>query len=495
MRGRGLSLPRIALAGAALGVLLAAGEGDPVPWPGGEAPSETALATAIDEALALHERERFEEFLEAAEKGEDAEHVFVLQEDIDAGRHDLARLFQFGDALFGHEFRGSDGYGDGPEPLPPRRVHQGRRGGLDSFSCAGCHSVGGADGAGAATQNAFLRGDGDDIGSAVARNPPAVIGLGFVQALAAEMTRELQYARDEALATAAASGEPVEVELSSKGVGFGRLWAQPDGSVDTTALAGIDGDLVVKPFGWKGTIPSLRRAVEDAALVHFGIQSHVLTLAHQAAPDPARLGMGAAWYDPDDDGHARELEEGTLTATAVYLAMLEAPQIIPPHDPGLRDRWARGSAAFDAIGCNDCHRRELPLTSPIWEERPDTTLGPPVTLNLQLDGEPPKAGARVQLFSDLKRHDMGPALADPHEGAPGEPPPSTFLTRPLWGLAESPPYLHDGRAATIPAAILAHGGEAEASRAAFEALADDDRADLHVFLLSLSRAPRLRVPP
>jgi CxxC motif-containing protein (DUF1111 family) len=265
--------------------------------------------------------------------------------------------------------------------------------------------------------------------------------------------------------------------------------------VDVSELEGIDADLVVKPFGWKGTFPTLRRAVEDAALVHFGIQSHVLAIGHQAQPDPERLGEGPAWYDPDDDGRARELEEGTLTATAVYLAMLEAPQLVPPHDPGLRDRWARGSATFDAIGCADCHRRELPLSSPVWEEWPDTTDGPPVTLNLQLDGEHPKAGARVQLLSDLRRHDMGPALADPRQGAPGEPPPGTFLTRPLWGLAESGPWLHDGRASTIPEAITAHGGEAEASRAAYDALDDDERADVHVFLLSLSRAPRLRVPP
>ena len=491
MHARGLNRARAAPAAL---LLLALGGDEPVPWPGGESPSDAALAVAIEDALALHERERFEEYLEAAEKGEDAEHVFVLQEDIDAGRHDLARLFQFGDALFGHEFRASDGWGASASVEPLQRVHRGRRGGLDGFSCAGCHSLGGPDGAGTATQSAYLRGDGDDIRSAVPRNPPALIGLGFVQALAAEMTQELQYRQGEALADAAADGEAVEVVLSSKGVGFGRLVARPDGSVDDSGLEGIDADLVVKPFGWKGTFPSLRRAIEDAALVHFGIESYVLTLWHQADPDPDRLGAGPEWYDPDGDGRARELEEGTLTATAVYLAMLESPQIIPPHDPGLRDRWARGSAHFDAVGCGDCHRRELALASSVWNEHPDSTGGPPVTLNLQLDGEQPKSGALVQLFSDLKRHDLGPALADPHPGLPGEPPPGTYLTRPLWGLAESPPYLHDGRAATIPEAILAHGGEAEASRMAFEALDDDARADLHVFLLSLSRAPRLQVP-
>lgn len=478
----------------ALVLLLALGGDDPVPWPGGEPPDDVALAAAIEEALVLDELERFEEYLEAAEKGEDAEHVFVLQADVDAGLYDLPRLFRFGDALFGHEFRVADGWGASAAVEPLQRIHRGRRGGLDGFSCAGCHSLGGADGAGSATQSAYLRGDGDDIRTTVTRNPPAVIGLGFVQALAAEVTRELQHARYEAITDAIASGRAVEVVLSSKGVGFGRLVARPDGSVDTDALEGIDDDLVVKPFGWKGTFPTLRRTIEDAALVHFGIQSHVLALGYQADPDVDRLGPGPDWYDPDGDGKARELEEGTLTATAVYLAMLESPQIVPPHDPGLRDRWARGSASFDAIGCNDCHRRELTLASSVWEERSDTTVGPPVTVNLQLDGEQPKAGARVQLFSDLKRHDMGPALADPHEGLAGEPPPGTFLTRPLWGMAESPPYLHDGRAATIPEAILAHGGEAEASREAFDALDEDERADLHVFLLSLSRAPRLRVP-
>ncbi len=494
MRSRGLRGRRLGTATIAVLMLVALGGDDPVPWPYGDPPSDALRHEQIEEALELYELERFEEYLEAWEKGEDAEHIFVLQEDIDAGLHDLDRLFQFGDALFGHEFRPSDGYGSQGLPETMRRVHGGRRGGLDGHSCAGCHSVGGVDGAGSAPQNAFLRGDGDDIDSAVARNPPPAIGLGFVQALAAEMTQELQFLREEARQEATTIDEPIEVELWSKGVAFGMIVANADGTVDTTELRGVDDDLVVKPFGWKGDVPDLRRAVEDAALVHFGIQSHVLALGHQIDPDPGRLGSGPDWFDPDADGRARELEEGILTATSVYLAMLEAPQIIPPHDPGLRDRWARGSGLFDQLDCSECHRRELPLLDSVWEEHSDTTEGPPVVLNLLLDGEHPKAGARVQLFSDLRRHDMGPELADPHEQPSDAIPPGTFLTRPLWGLAESPPYLHDGRAGTIPEAILAHGGEALESREAFAELPPEAQADLHVFLLSLSRAPRLRVP-
>ncbi|MCA9708445.1 MAG: hypothetical protein KDK70_21525 [Myxococcales bacterium] len=482
----------VALAGAALGLLALGGE-DPVPWPGDEPPSDATLAPAIETALSRDRQRRLDEYLDAWEPGVQAAGIDVLQEDVDAGLWSIEALAERGAALLEHEFRASDGRGSTGQPEPAQRVHRGRRGGLDGFSCAGCHGRGGPGGAGAAPSNAFLRGDGDDVESAVARNPPALLGAGYVQALAAEMSVELQQQRDEARTRAAEDGTPVEVALESKGVAFGTLEARPDGTVDPAGLVGVDDDLVIKPFGWKGEFASLRRMVEQEALVHFGIQSHVLALAHQADPDPERLGSGPDWEDPDDDGHARELEEGTLTAAAVALALLPAPQLVPPHDPALRERWARGSALFDQVGCDECHRRELPLSSPQWQEHPDTTAGPPVTLDLLRDGQAPTAGPRVQLYSDLRRHDLGPQLADPHEQPADAIPPQLFLTRPLWGLAESAPYLHDGRATTIVEAILAHDGEAQPAQQAFAELPPDAQADLHVFLLSLSVAPRLRV--
>ncbi|MEM9458099.1 MAG: di-heme oxidoredictase family protein [Myxococcota bacterium] len=473
--------------------LLALGADDPVPWPGGTPPTETALATEITQALAHDDERRRARVLDAWQPGTEAARFCVLQEEIDTGQRELDALLEVGAALFHHEFRTTDGYGSAGMPVPLQRIHTGVRGGLDSFSCAGCHSLGGAYGAGAAPRTVFLLGDGDDIESAVARNPPSLLGSGFVQALAAEMTEDLQRIRANAIEQAMATAQSIEAELVSKGVHFGVLQAHPDGTWDHSSVSGLDPDLVVKPFGWKGEFASLRRMIEHEARVHFGIQSHVLALRHQVQPDPARLGSGPDGADPDDDGVTRELEEGTLTATALHLALLPAPQIIPPHDAELATRWARGSALFDQIGCNECHRRELPLSGPAWEEHPDTTEGPPVTIDLLQDGEPPTAGLRVQLFSDLRRHDMGPALADPHEQPADAIAPGVFVTRPLWGMAESPPYLHDGRAATIPEAILAHGGEALAAQQAFTELPPPSQADLHVFLLSLSTAPRLRV--
>ena len=52
----------------------------------------------------------------------------------------------------------------------------------------------------------------------------------------------------------------------------------------------------------------------------------------------------------------------------------------------------------------------------------------------------------------------------------------------LRNIALTAPYMHDGSAATVEDAILAHGGEAQAIRDAFEALNAQERAPLIEFL-------------
>ena len=60
-----------------------------------------------------------------------------------------------------------------------------------------------------------------------------------------------------------------------------------------------------------------------------------------------------------------------------------------------------------------------------------------------------------------------------------------FRTAPLWGLRILTQFLHDGRAATIEAAIAAHDGQGRASRDRFNALNATDRNRLLAFLRSL----------
>ncbi len=84
---------------------------------------------------------------------------------------------------------------------------------------------------------------------------------------------------------------------------------------------------------------------------------------------------------------------------------------------------------------------------------------------------------------------MGDGLADnrPDFLASG----SEWRTAPLWGLGlaqlidPSVGFLHDGRAQTLPEAILWHGGEAAAASQAFRMASQQDRDDLISFLQTL----------
>ena len=197
-----------------------------------------------------------------------------------------------------------------------------------------------------------------------------------------------------------------------------------------------------------------------------------------------------------------EVDSGMLTTVVGYLAQLEVPAMRPPRDPGLVDAFAAGRTHFDEIGCSGCHVPTLELADPKFDVRQAGPADrPPFVINVAKDGDGPKIEPRypgdrtpylVHLFSDLKRHDMGDALAT--QSPQGTIPARVFLTRSLWGLAETAPYLHDGRAPTIHEAIVLHGGEAAGARDAYLALDENARAGVRVFLASLSRQPKLFVP-
>ena len=63
------------------------------------------------------------------------------------------------------------------------------------------------------------------------------------------------------------------------------------------------------------------------------------------------------------------------------------------------------------------------------------------------------------------------------------------MTEPLWGVASTAPYGHDGRSVNLEQVILRHGGEAQASRDRFAALPEWMKTDVLTFLGTLVLFP------
>ncbi|MFK7986419.1 MAG: di-heme oxidoredictase family protein [Sandaracinaceae bacterium] len=210
---------------------------------------------------------------------------------------------------------------------------------------------------------------------------------------------------------------------------------------DTDGISGRAhrlGDDRLGRLGWKADVPSLAEFSRDAMSVELGA----------TLPDQPGLTFGRA---TDDDGIADpEVTVQHLEDLTFFMASLGPP----PRTRNDMEEEDAGQALFETIGCTGCH------------------------MNLALDD-----GTMVPLYSDLLLHDVAP---EDYVGVPsGDAGPREFRTTPLWGLATSGPYMHDGRAGTIEDAVARHFGESSTSVEAFGALSADERASVLAFLRSL----------
>jgi len=213
--------------------------------------------------------------------------------------------------------------------------------------------------------------------------------------------------------------------------------ADNDGIFGVARRIQINGIEEVGRFGWKGQVPHLADFVRDALSGELG-----LTMTNNGR------GFGAA---TDGDAIADpEIANDEIDDMAFFIGQLPAPQRKGSTDP----RVVTGEQVFTAVGCAKCHTPQLQGLS-----------GP------------------VPLFSNLLLHNVMPTdfrgMVEP--GAPS----GFFRTPPLWGIADTAPYMHDGRAEDLLGAILAHDGEAAAVRDAFQARPAADQEALILFLEDL----------
>src|SRR5258708_38258328 len=88
----------------------------------------------------------------------------------------------------------------------------------------------------------------------------------------------------------------------------------------------------------------------------------------------------------------------------------------------------------------------------------------------------------TNIFTDFKRHDLGPTFYERNYDGTTQ---KLFMTRALWGVGSTAPYGHDGRSINLREVILRHGGEAQAARNAFAELSPEQQERVIAFLNSL----------
>jgi hypothetical protein len=466
--------------------------------------------------------------------------------DGDEFKMSAAALVSYGRTLFEANWTELDGAGrplskgtggalsDRAHPLEGARAYN-RISGPDANSCQGCHNLpyGITGGGGDFVTNAFQLADRFDFitfertddkptsGTVDERRRPAslqtvgnvratpgLFGAGYIEMLARQITEDLQRTRD--------SIHPGESKpLMSKGIPFGVLARDADGRWNVSGVQGLaepsvltsatrrKPSLLVRPWQQSGHGVSLREVTNDSFNRHHGIQT------------TERFGVGT---DPDGDGVVNEMTRADVTAVTVFQASLAVPGRVIPNNPSIERAVSAGERVFEQIRCTTCHLPSIPLDRRGWIYSEPGPNNPPMNLRrgdarvLEIDltsaalPSPrllPSSDApsviHVPAYTDFKLHD----ITDPKDETAKEPldmnqlPGSPkfldgnrkFLTRRLWGVANEPPYFHDGRFTTMRQAVMAHAGEALEQRRAFEQLAPYEQDALIEFLKSLQVLP------
>jgi CxxC motif-containing protein (DUF1111 family) len=305
---------------------------------------------------------------------------------------------------------------------------------FNNSSCVSCHSVPAVGGSSSTNVTRF----GQQIGNRF--DPLDALGGSLLQSAAID---------PEAQEIVPSVANVIAKRNSTPLFGLGLIEAIPDAAILQNAarpqpdgIRGIPAEVDnvaaggkrIGRFGWKAQLATLLDFAGDAYLNEMGVTSRVFP--HENAPNgnAALLARFDLVADPEDTVDPAT-GKGDIDLAADYMRLLA-----PPARLAVTANGRTGEFLFAQIGCASCHT-------------PSMMTG--ANAIAALDRK------TVQLYSDLLLHDMG-TLGDGI--AQGFARPREMRTAPLWGVRSSAPYLHDGRAATIDAAIRAHEGSASRTR-------------------------------
>jgi CxxC motif-containing protein (DUF1111 family) len=260
-------------------------------------------------------------------------------------------------------------------------------------------------------------------------NSIALFGDGLIDRLS-DSTIRLNHARKVAKQLSR------EISGDFKTAGSGRPRILPDGRIGK--------------FGWKAQFATVEEFVAAACANELGLGN---PLMEQAKP------LGKEYRSEEADLSRQEFRQ-----LVAFVNALPAPVEVVPEDIAQRSVVERGKKLFVSVGCAECHT--------------------------------PNVGEVAGIYSDLMLHSVTSKLSDGYSHEilveiplpDSHPKPDEWRTPPLWGVADSAPYFHDGSVGTLPEAILRHEGDALSVTKAYKNLPPGDQQAVVAFLKTL-KAP------
>jgi hypothetical protein len=426
---------------------------------------------------------------------------------------DPARAIRRGRQLFQRKFTASQGLGprvNEDSSDHPGNIHTNPAFGAGLVdSCAGCHGrPRGSAGFG-----------GDVVTRPDSRDAPHLFGLGLKEMLGDEITSDLRGIRKNAIDETRRTRRSVTKQLVSKGIKYGFIKAFPNGSIDTSDVEGVDPDLRVRPFFFHGGEFSIRAFAVGAFKDEMGLETVDPILC--AATDPAnperQESASGLVFDHTLDKIKRpptcssEDNDGDRVPDEIDAALLDFMEfyLLNYFKPGTGEMNSfterEGPRLLDQIDCTNCHIQNLTVNKDRRVADVETKFDPQRGIFNRLFATATTLFTVVRddqrypllrpnqdsfvvrnFFSDLKRHDLGPAF---HERNYNGTLQTKFLTTPLWGVGSTGPYGHDGRSINLKEVILRHGGEARSSRDQFARLRSSEQQIILDYLSALILFP------
>lgn len=326
---------------------------------------------------------------------------------------------------------------------------------FNQISCVACHLQGGTGGASAITVTRFGRvnhGVFDSLES---------LGGSLLQALSINpAAREFVPSEANIVShrqTTPLFGLGLVEAIPEANILAGVRCGKPDGVKGKAHMVTdvVSGQTMVGRFGWKAQQATLLAFSADAYVNEMGVTNRFFPTENAPNGKADVLAAFDQVADPEDSIDPAT-GKADIDHSADFMRFLAPLRPLP-----MTDSATAGKTVFQSAGCAVCHTPRL------------------FTGNNDIGALNQKA---VDLYSDLLLHDMGILGDGIVQGDAGA---REFKTPPLWGARVSAPYLHDGRAPTLDAAIRAHDGEGSPSKIRYTKLSVQQRQQLLDFINTL----------